>query len=510
VNGLKATETGAGSFLEGNLCQLLLSAPGERTALIDGRSVASYEELTARALGTAEAVTAAGARPGDRVAILAPRGRSSAAAYFGVLAAGAVAVMLTELLKPRQLEYVLRHSGASLLLADRALLDRLPRRLDTSAGIIDIDTLPASDRFEPVSVSAGDVAQIIYTSGSTGRPKGVTLSHANLWAGTSSVVSYLGISRKDRIAALLPFSFDYGLNQLLCATATGATLVIERSPIAARIVRTLADLEVSVVAGVPPLWLQLLQVEAFIAGPLPTLRVMTNSGGRLPVESVRRLRRAQPHADLVLMYGLTEAFRSTFLPPDRVDDKPGSIGWAIPGAKVMVLDGDGRVCAPGEVGEIAHRGPTVALGYWQDPEAAARVFRRDPDRPPGAPYSERVVFSGDLGYQDEEGHLFFVGREDTMIKTLGYRVSPDEVAEVLHASGEVAEAAITSEPETARGARIVAHVVLAPDGSMERLEAFAARELPRYMQPARIVVRDSLERTASGKHDPAAIAQRAT
>jgi acyl-coenzyme A synthetase/AMP-(fatty) acid ligase len=250
-------------------------------------------------------------------------------------------------------------------------------------------------------------------------------------------------------------------------------------------------------------------VEAFTAQTLPALRVMTNTGGRLPVEAVRQLRRAQPQARLFLMYGLTEAFRSTFLPPERVDEKPGSVGQAIPGAEVSVLDDGGRVCPPGEIGQIVHRGPTVALGYWRDPESAASVFRPDPQRPPGAPYTERVVFSGDLGYADEDGDLFFVGREDTMIKTLGYRVSPDEVTEVLHASGEVVEAVVTTEPDDVRGARIVAHVVLADDGSVERLEAFAARELPRYMQPARIVVRDSLERTASGKHDPVAIAQRA-
>src|SRR4051794_22327138 len=151
---------------------------------------------------------------------------------------------------------------------------------------------------------------------------------------------------------------------------------------------------------------------------------MTNTGGRLPRAGVQTLRAAQPQADLVLMYGLTEAFRSTWLPPDRVDRKPASIGQAIPGAEVLVVGGDGSECPPGEAGELVHRGPTVALGYWDDPDSSEQVFR------------DGAVWSGDLVRRDEDGDLLFVGREDSLIKTLGYRVSPDEVAEVLYASGQ--------------------------------------------------------------------------
>jgi acyl-coenzyme A synthetase/AMP-(fatty) acid ligase len=208
----------------------------------------------------------------------------------------------------------------------------------------------------------------------------------------------------------------------------------------------------------------------------------------------------------VLMYGLTEAFRSTYLDPDKVDAKPNSIGRAIPGAEILVLDEAGRPCSAGETGELVHRGPTVALGYWDDPDATGQVFRPNPLRPPGTPATERVVFSGDLVNRDEEGDIHFVGRRDGMIKTLGYRVSPDEVAEVLYASGEVTEAVVTAEPDEARGARIVGYVVLAAGGNLERLEAFCAAEMPRYMQPERIEVRSSLVRTSSGKFDAQATA----
>ena len=495
---------------QGNLCDMLLAAAGDRPAVIDGGSVVTYSELTSRAMGIAGTLLERGVRPGERVAILNRRGADAAAAFYGVLASGAIAVLVNELLRPRQIEYVLDHSGASVLLVEQAILDRLPRPLGTEATVVVRDALAPSSNVEPVPRERDDVAQIVYTSGSTGQPKGVTLSHGNLWAGTEAVVSYLGLTGRDRIASLLPFSFDYGLNQLLCSVATGASLVMERSPVAARIVRTLRDQEVSVVSGVPPLWHQLLQVEAFQGEPLPALRTMTNSGGRLPVESVQQLRACQPQAELVLMYGLTEAFRSTYLPPDRVDAKPGAIGRAIPGAEVFVIDDDGLPCKPGEVGEPVHRGPTVALGYWRDPEATARVYRPNPLRPWGARDAERVVYSGDLAYRDEDGDLFFVGREDALIKTLGYRVSPDEVADVLYASGEIVEAVVSSEPDEVRGARIVAHVVLAEHGELERLEAFAAEELPRFMQPSRIEVRAGIERTASGKYDTAATAHGTT
>jgi amino acid adenylation domain-containing protein len=481
------------------------SAP-ERPAVVDGDTATSYGELASRALGLAGALTDAGVKPGDRVAVYQRRDADAAAAFFGALASGAVVVMVNEQLQPRQIEHILSHSGASVLLSTSEITGRLSRPLESDARLLDLAAVgPATAASAPAPRYGGDVAQIIYTSGSTGLPKGVTLSHANLWAGMEAVTSYLGITADDRIAGLLPFSFDYGLNQLLCAAGTGACLVVERSPVPARIVRTLVAQEVSVLAAVPPLWLQLMDTDSFRTTPLDSLRVLTNSGGRLPTEAVRALRRSHPDSDLVLMYGLTEAFRSTYLAPDLVDRKPTSIGQAIPGAEILVLDDEMAPCAPGQTGHLVHRGPTVALGYWDDPEATARVFRENPLEPGDG--SERVVFSGDLVSRDEDGDLFFVGRGDGMIKTLGYRVSPDEVLDVLHASGEVAEAVVTSEPDEMRGARIVAYVVMRRDGSQERLEAFATQELPRYMRPARIEARSSLPRTPSGKHDPAALAR---
>jgi amino acid adenylation domain-containing protein len=491
-----------------NFAELLLHTAtigAASTAIAERGREWTYEWLAARASAFAQTLVEDGIRPGDRVAILLPRGADSAAAFFGTLAGGAVAVFVNETLRPRQVEHILKHSGAKVFLASEELVARLSRPPDTAARTLMLGSVPAEGSFVPSPRITHDVAQIIYTSGSTGLAKGVTLSHGNLWAGVAAVVKYIGVRAEDRIASLLPFSFDYGLNQLFCAVATGATLVVERSPIPQRIVETVRREELTILPGVPPLWLQLLTVGSFTTERLPTLRKLTNTGGRLPVEAVRTLRRCQPQAELFLMYGLTEAFRSTYLAPDRVDRKPGSIGQAIPGAEVLIVDDELNRCEPGAVGELIHRGPTVALGYWGDPGATARAFRPNPLRANDTPDAQRVVFSGDLAYADSEGDLFFVGRRDTMIKTLGHRVSPDEVADVLYASGEIIEAIVTGEPDELRGSRIVAQVVLANGGDLTRLEAFCAAELPRYMQPSRIDVRLSLPRTASGKFDPGAL-----
>ena len=491
-----------------NAAEMLASTAGsmgEAMAVTEGGSSVTYAALAARAGATAQVVSDIVA-PGERVAIFLRRGADAIAAYFGVLAAGAVAVIVNESLRPRQIEHVTKHADVSVVLTSADMLPRLPHLSDEHVRLLDLADIPSCGDFTPVFRVGADVAQIVYTSGSTGMPKGVTISHANLWAGMTSVVSYLKISSADRIASLLPLSFDYGLNQVLCCAGTGAALVVERAVLPPRIVETLAREEVTVLPAVPPLWLQLLGVARFQAKALPHLRLMTNTGGHLPTEAVRRLRAYQPQADLVLMYGLTEAFRSTYLRPEAVDTKPSSIGRAIPGAEILVLDDDLRPCSPGQVGQLVHRGPTVALGYWNDPDATAERFRPNPLRPQGAPDAERVAFSGDMAYRDEDGDLVFVGRADTMIKTLGYRVSPDEVTDVIYASSEVLEAVVVSEPDEERGSRIVAYVVLSDRGDAERLASFCARELPRYMQPSRIELRSELPRTASGKHDPAAVA----
>jgi len=473
----------------------------DKVAIDDRDALTTYSALRAHAAGVARELTEAGIAAGDRVGIWMDRSAACVAAFFGVLAAGGVAIIINETLRPRQVEHILAHSTASLLLTNDEMLARQNRPPTTAAKIMDIASVPVRSEFVPVPRVGRDYAQIIYTSGSTGLPKGVTWMHANLWAGTHAVVHYVGVTERDRLASLLPFSFDYGFNQLLCAVHTGATLVIERSPVPQQIATTLRTREVTVLACVPALWLPLIAAPEFRREPIPTLRAMTNTGGRIPTEGVRDLRRLQPQARLYLMYGLTEAFRGTYLPPDEVDAHPDSMGRAIPGSEVFVLREDGTLCDDDEVGELVQRGATVAAGYWNDPQTTAKVYRPNPLRPAGAPDDERVVYSGDLVRRDPDGRLYYIGRRDRVIKTLGMRVSPDEIADVLYASGHVTEGIIGTEEDEVRGTRIVAYVVLKPESTLPALVSFCRRELPRHMQPARCEVLAHIPRTSSGKFD---------
>ncbi|HKO15627.1 MAG TPA: AMP-binding protein [Gemmatimonadaceae bacterium] len=477
----------------------------QHPAMVERGHSVSFAAVGERAAGIASALVDAGVQPGDRVAVLLPRGETAAAAFFAALAAGAIGINLNEMYRPRQIEYVLTHARVRILLTSADVVQSHPRPIETTTTIIDVGTLPETGRFTPVMVDASAPAQITYTSGSTGQPKGVVMSHSNLWAGVQIVAGYLGITATDRIASLLPFSFVYGFNQLTCSLLTGATLVIERSTLSQEITAALRRERVTVLAAVPPLWLQLLRTPAFRDAPQDDLRVATNAGGRLPPASVQELRRAQPQASLFLMYGLTEVFRSSFLPPAEVDAHPDSMGRPIPQSVIYVVREDGTLCAPDEIGELVHGGPTVGIGYLDDPDGTARVFRPNPfrDMHPEAP--ARVVYSGDLVRRDAEGRLYYVGRRDRMFKTLGYRVSPDEIADVLYASGQVDEAVVLTEPDAQRGQRIVACVVLRDGGSLHALRKHCGIELPRYMQPARYDIRTELPRNMSGKHDMLAL-----
>ncbi len=463
-------------------------------AVIEGDHGSSYDELAARAQRLAGQLLRRGMEPGDRVAIYLDKTTSSVIALYGAWLAGGVVVPINEGLRSLQVEHIVRDSGSRLLVSERRKLARLDPGSIAGAEVVEVDG-GKDGEWTPLGQSGGrEPAAILYTSGSTGRPKGILLSHENLLAGVRIVVRYLEIQHDERIISILPFSFDYGLNQLLTSVATGATLVLQRSHFPADIQRTLASHAITAMAGVPPLWIQLLGTRVPLSRvAFPHLRYMTNSGGVFPTELVTRCRRELPGTRLYLMYGLSEAFRSTYLPPDEVERRPGSMGRAIPETQIFVLNEAGSECAPGEVGELVHRGPTVALGYWRDPEATAARFRAHPSAP-----GERVVYSGDLVRRDDDGFLYFVGRRDQLIKCQGFRVSPDEVEETIFASGLVAEVIVRGIPDPVSGQAIVAHVVPREVAtfSEQELLTYCRRVMPSYMVPRAVHTHAALPRTA--------------
>jgi acyl-CoA synthetase (AMP-forming)/AMP-acid ligase II len=481
-----------------NIAHLLVQATShapETPAFVTRDRVVSWREFSERAGAFASALEAMAVAPGDRVALFIDRGPDAAAALFGAYATGAVPINLNTRFRTRQVDQILSDARAAAIICAPELPGLQARRLKSRVALIDPSTVPASDALHIRPVAHDALAQIIYTSGSTGLPKGVMFSNRALLSGIATVGTYLGLRPQDRVAGVLSFAGVYGLNQLLTAVAAGATLVVETSPLAAEMLLHLRAAQITVLAAVPPLWMQLLAVPGF-AEPIPSLRLVQNAGGHLPIDVVRKIRTLQPQADLYLQYGMTETWRSAFLPPAEVDENPGSMGRAVPGAEILVVRPDGSACAMDEPGELVFTGPSMATGYWNAPEASARAFRPHPARA-----GVRAVFSGDIVRHDAEGRLFYVGRHDRIINTLGFRVGPDEIAEVLHASGHVSEAVVAAELDVDRGQRIIAIVVLSKNGSVEALRRYCREELPLYMQPARFDVVASIPRLPSGKYD---------
>lgn len=434
---------------------------------------------------------------GARVATWLPKTRAACLMPLAAARAGLVHVPINPALKRAQVAHILADSGAALLVTAPARADTLEAGDAAKARIVFEDAISeGADPMPPSETDPDDLAAILYTSGSTGRPKGVMLSHTNMWLGAISVAHYLRLAFDDRVLGVLPLSFDYGQNQLLSALAAGACYLPFDYLMAKDVVKACAAHGVTTLAGVPPLWVQLTELDWPEAARAP-LRRLTNSGGALTVPLVRRLRALFPQADLYPMYGLTEAFRSTYLDPALVDANPESMGRAIPFAEIMVIAADGRPAADGESGELVHAGPLVAQGYWQDAERTAQRFR---SAPASSAYGGTAVWSGDTVTRGADGLLRFVGRDDEMIKSAGNRISPTEIEEAVLAGGEAAEAVALGLPDARLGQAVA--VVLRGDPAREAdLRARLRRELPAFMQPQRYEWRDALPRNANGKLD---------
>ncbi|MDR1998015.1 MAG: acyl-CoA ligase (AMP-forming), exosortase A system-associated [Candidatus Margulisbacteria bacterium] len=476
----------------------------QKTAVKHQAQSITYSALLKKAQGLGSGLRARGIQRGDRVGIYLDKSIEQVSAIFGALYADAVFVVINTVLHARQVQHILQDCGIKLLLTEEKYLEQLTAVELPKIYGAELQKLSATPPdYTPRNIS-DDVANIIYTSGSTGAPKGIVLTHRNLIDGARIVSEYLKITAQEKILGLLPFNFDYGLNQLTCTLYKGATIVLFQYFLPNSLLKILAEEEITGLAALPPIWTAVFSGKMADTSQinLPRLRYITNSGGKLPVPLVRKIRAAFPQTELYLMYGLTEAFRSTYLDPAEVDRRPESIGKAIPNVEVEVINADGQPCQPQETGELIHRGACIARGYWNDPQKTAEVYRPNPLLPKENQFLETVVYSGDLAYKDEEGYLYFVGRRDNMIKTAGYRVSPTEVEEVLLQVPGITDAVVFGVEDAGLGYKIRA--VLTTDNPA--LTAAEIREhcqaaAPQYMTPAEIFFAASLPRTASGKID---------
>lgn len=497
-------------------------------ALVHKRQSIDYRSLADQVDQAAFAFAGIGLRRGDRLGVYLDKRPETVVALFGAAAAGCVFVPINPVLKSRQVGYIMRDCNVRLLVTSWQRAIELAEELGNcpdlafiisvgrndplfgagKAEVLDWDQFMAAPTTgTPSRVIDADMAAILYTSGSTGNPKGVVLSHRNLVTGAKSVSQYLENVSEDRILSVLPLSFDAGFSQLTTAFAVGARAVLLNYALPREVVRTCAEEGITGLTGVPPLWIQLAELE-WPGAAARSMRYFANTGGHMPRATLERLRAAMPAAKPYLMYGLTEAFRSTYLDPSEIDRRPDSIGKAIPSAEVLVVRPNGEQCEANEPGELVHRGALVAMGYWNDPERTAERFRPAPGQPAGAYLPEIAVWSGDIVRRDGEGFLYFVGRRDEMIKTSGYRVSPTEIEELIYSTGLVGAAAAFGVPHPRLGQAIVAVATAQAGGRLDvaALMTECRRNMPQFMVPLLIAERPALPRNSNGKIDRKSLA----
>jgi amino acid adenylation domain-containing protein len=492
----------------------------DRTALIAGDARISYREVADYACRLAHALRIRGVCRGDRVAIFMDNTWQCAASIYAVLLAGGVFVIINVQTKPDKLAYILRDARALVLLSEphfeRVFVpaaEQLPTlRILCSAGA---KTLPAGVEnlddalvdmpatVPPQSAISLDLASLIYTSGSTGEPKGVMHTHQSMLFALRSLVEYLRIEESDRLLCVLPLAFDYGLYQLLMAVYTGAALVLELSfTYPAQVLNVMEDEGVTVFPGVPTVFAMLLAAHERQPLCFEKVRRVTNTAAALPPSFNTRLREIFPHADIYRMYGLTECKRVSYLPPELIMWKPESVGIAIPGTEVMVLDNAGQPVKSGEVGTLYVRGSHVMLGYWNQPEKTAHMLKS------GSLPGERLLCTHDLFTVDEDGYLYFIGRTDDIIKSRGEKVSPLEVENVLHGIFGIREAVVLGVPDPLLGQAVKAFVSVMEGSTLSegQVKKLCGDKLEAFMVPKYVTFLPELPKSANGKTDKKALA----
>lgn len=476
-------------------------------ALTQDERRTTYADLWRGVTALAQFFKDRGLAPGARVALLLENSPEYVVSYYGILAAGGIAVALNTAAKARDLGNWLRHSGAAWLIADAAhpelsaALAQAQPALQVLSVRGTVTQVPATPWLEAIATDASafkwaappamQAAAIVYTSGTTGQPKGVTLSHANLASNTRAIVSYLKLTQNDLGMNVLPFFYSYGSSVLHTHLAVGAGLILENSLMYPHaLLERMAAAKVTGFAGVAATFSLLLSRTRLQDYDLRALRYLTQAGGAMAPAQIARLRQIIPHAAFFVMYGQTEATaRLSYLPPEKLSEKLGSCGIAIPGVELEVRDAQAQKLPPGAVGEIWARGPNIMLGYWNDPQMTQQVLQQG------------WLKTGDLAHLDADGYLFIRGRASDMIKSGAHRINPREIEEVIAELAEVAEVAVVGVADDILGETIRAVVVARPaaTGGTRAVLAHCKKNLAAYKVPKFVDFVEALPKTASGK-----------
>jgi len=480
----------------------------EADAIIHGESRVTYEKLWNLSCSVAQYLNQQGMQKDERVSILLENSAEYVAIYYGAQAAGGVAVGLNTAAKARDLENWIRHCGATWLFANESHpeLLKLLQRLDNNVKIIilgknnNIET--GNDWNSIVNIDASNfslskldnpntAATIIYTSGTTGSPKGVTLSHKNLVSNIQSILAYLKLSKNDRILNVLPFYYTYGNSVLHTHLSVGGSIILENSMMYPnRILEKIVNEKVTGFSGVPSTFALLLGRTNLRDYDLSSVRYMTQAGGPMPPAKIRQLMDNIPHIKFFVMYGQTEASaRLTYLPPEQLFNKIGSIGKPIPGVEIEIRDEYDNIVCGREIGEICARGNNIMLGYWEDMDATNKVIKNG------------WLHTGDLAHQDADGYIYIDGRSSEMIKTGANRISPKEIEEIITEIPQVQEAVVVGVPDEILGQIIKAVIVIRQNNVLKKLDvqSYCKNNLADYKVPKIIEFTNEIPKTSSGK-----------
>lgn len=501
-------------FLIQHLLETHAQTMPEQLACIHGDEMVSYGEMERRANRIAHLLRELGVQRGDRVALLIENSSAYIAAYYGILKCGGVTVTMYATTTAKTLSYILNDCEVGVMLTlskHRTLFDELPTELPKLRAVVELDSISHEKEVEqqawriftsqhilqqpdtPLALPLIDLhlASIIYTSGSTGEPRGAILSHLNIVTNTRSIVSYLELTAQDRIMVVLPFPYVYGKSLLNTHFAVGATVIIDNRFVFPNVVlKAMQEKAATGFAGVPSTYAILLGKSAVRKMEFPALRYLTQAGGAMAPTLIREVMEVFYGKKIFIMYGATEASaRLSFLPPEDLPRKLGSIGKPIPNVELRLIKDNGDEAERDETGEIVASGANMMQGYWNQPEETNAVF------------TKHGFHTGDLGRLDDEGFFYIVGRKRDMIKSAGNRVSAKEIEEIILEHPNVLETAVIGIPDQYIGEAICSFVVM-KDGmliSSEELIAFCKTRLPEYKIPRAVVIRESLPKNAAGK-----------